>query len=310
VRASNRRTAERQNSARVGPAHHRGGRYAQITLDMMRGETGPDLYANQFATLADVSVDKVQDWCRDGYVKAVKDRGGQTGTRFQWRIPYAEARRWLKDLRVLDRNSPTTERSQLDPGALSTDQLVELVAHLGKRFSDESLRNALSIIVLAFRVARVEIDDPWPLAEARRHKYRTMSQLVEIVSTLQQTLADEENRPLPGMGDFSWETLGELLSTLRESAEIHKRAHQPPKASGPTGRGRCPLTWREDLIATVRGVYPLRAGKHFEDTVGLLLQYLGCEVEDLHGAIIDSLKRRREPPFRMATTKPSLVVVD
>lgn len=63
------------------------------------------------------------------------------------------------------------------------------------------------------------------------------------------------------------------------------------------GRGRKSIIWRDDLIALVFGRYPRGAakksvGSHFEQTIEMILGYLNKEVSDVHGVIVDALRRR------------------
>ncbi|WP_242344006.1 hypothetical protein [Anaeromyxobacter terrae] len=103
---------------------------------------------------------------------------------------------------------------------------------------------------------------------------------------------------------IEWPDIEKFLETISQSAA---RLAEGPQ---PRGRGGAPpVEWREDLIALVHAHYPrgkataTRYG-HFENTIELLLGYLGEELEDLHVQIVRTLARKPHSPFIMQVDDP------
>jgi excisionase family DNA binding protein len=64
---------------------------------MRRGD-GRRLTPRELADLSEMSADKIRGLLDSGYLKGVRV---PNGAGFQWRIPYDEARRWLRELRFI-----------------------------------------------------------------------------------------------------------------------------------------------------------------------------------------------------------------
>ena len=86
----------RQGERRARPPRH-----VPVSIDLMRQDDGEDLTPRQLAELSKVSVDKVEDWLRWGYIAGTRVPGGPTGLRYTWRIAHREAQRWLRELHLL-----------------------------------------------------------------------------------------------------------------------------------------------------------------------------------------------------------------
>lgn len=96
----------------------------------------------------------------------------------------------------------------------------------------------------------------------------------------------------------SWPLVVQAIALIAETATIEEAELQQPKR-----QGRRPQQWRDELIAAVFHAYPIglakkSEGSHFERTVEMLLGFLNREVSDLHGVVIDALKRCPDRPRR------------
>lgn len=75
-------------------------RHAPIPLSAMQRPEGRPLSPRDLASLSGMSDDKIRTLLRTGYLRGIAVPSG-TGVRFQWLIPYVEAQRWLRELRIL-----------------------------------------------------------------------------------------------------------------------------------------------------------------------------------------------------------------
>lgn len=182
------------------------------------------------------------------------------------------------------------------------DQQERLEVHLATKFDGHAngFSDAVFAIAEAFRYASVEIRYEDALRRERTESRRHFARLVEHAAALRSSLATE--RPLWNTSEINWKRLDADLETLIRSASVHAE-------SKPAKRGAPPLEWRDNLISVVFSVYPMsRAkksdGSHFEQTVSLLLEFLGLPLSDPHKQIEQSLRRKTRggvviPPFRV-----------
>jgi hypothetical protein len=77
-------------------------RHVPMPLDAMRRTEGRPITPRDMAALSGMSIDKVHDLLTHGYIEGTKIFGGRTRRRFHWTIPYAEAQRYLRELRLLE----------------------------------------------------------------------------------------------------------------------------------------------------------------------------------------------------------------
>lgn len=109
-----------------------------------------------------------------------------------------------------------------------------------------------------------------------------METVVRQTTALRDTLKTEA--PFLG-GGFDWTALDAALSAVTKMADL--RARQAETVAGTRGRGRPTELERDLLIAVIRRAYPSGklprgVGAHFEETVALVLGWIGRSVEDVH----------------------------
>jgi hypothetical protein len=128
-------------------------------------------------------------------------------------------------------------------------------------------------------------------AESRDH----MARVARTTRDLQQALRLEH--PLWNTRGIDWPALDALLDRVAASAEA-----ESPQAAARRGQPR--MEWRDDLIALVHAHYPpdkltVSWCSHFEETIRLVLGFLGEDIEDLHKQVRRTLKRGVLPSFTL-----------
>lgn len=88
----------------VGLVERRRGRPRRVPmpLEALSRSKGRPLTPRDLSDLTGLSVAKIRNLCKWGKLKAIKVDSNKAGTRFQWMIPYADAQRLLKKLRILE----------------------------------------------------------------------------------------------------------------------------------------------------------------------------------------------------------------
>jgi hypothetical protein len=203
----------------------------------------------------------------------------------------------MRAQRIIDGDDPLS--------VFSAAEVAGLREHLQTVLPEAArLETAVLAIAIAFQDAVVAINNDdgalTPRLKAERDHFRQVAAHARAL----RVLLESDAHPLyltlssrfPGASP-SW------FEALEEAAELHIALATPSSAhyyeSGAT-RGRPPRVWRDRLIATVYSVYPPRAAKitensHFEGIVAMLLGLLEPKLQDIHGLIVDALKRRPVP---------------
>jgi hypothetical protein len=141
---------------------------------------------------------------------------------------------------------------------------------------------------------------PWsatPEAQEWHADNRARSgRIAQLARALRCELEAEREREGIIVHGLDWPSLGASLERIATTAARLTGTPQAPKP------GRRTLTWRENLIALVQAHYPSgklsrSRGSHFEETIAMVLRFLGESLGDLHGQIIRTLKRRPASPF-------------
>jgi hypothetical protein len=88
----------------VGLVERRRGRPRRVPMpiEALQRPKGRPLSPRDLADLTGFSVAKIRNLCKWGKLKAIKVDSNSAGTRFQWVIPYGDAQRLLKKLRILE----------------------------------------------------------------------------------------------------------------------------------------------------------------------------------------------------------------
>jgi hypothetical protein len=179
---------------------------------------------------------------------------------------------------------------------LSDAQQAELRGHLAKRLEPDHVEWMLGAIDTQSASAAVDISEGKARREVLASKAAHHGAILEHATALRVLLKIE--RPLTvGICPTVWDpleaTLWQIVGALR--------AHLEGTTPRPTRRGRKPEEWRDRLIALVFNLYPpglaaKTADGHFEETIGMLLGYLGVEVNDVHSVVLDALARHPHLP--------------
>lgn len=92
----------------TSPERRRPGRpkHEPIPLEVMQREEGRPLTPRELGDLCGMSADKIRTLLRTHYLRGVPVPSAH-GQRFQWLIPYREAQRWLRELRMIPDPTPT-----------------------------------------------------------------------------------------------------------------------------------------------------------------------------------------------------------
>ena len=191
----------------------------------------------------------------------------------------------------------------LTPGPLD-GMAEELGAHLAEVLPPSDLGGAVYAIMLS---AGTCVADRPSINEDRQHYKADRARLLAVAEhgrALLGLLRGSDWHP-PGLDAGTWTAGLDVLLQVAEAAEIQAGALAEAL---PSGRGRPADLWRDNLIATIYGVYPAGAatkarGSHFERAVELALGYVGGDVEDTHDLILRALKRQPEPPFYVAMVR-------
>ena len=113
-------------------------------------------------------------------------------------------------------------------------------------------------------------------------------------------LNDEERRPQIGTGAIDFDHLQEVLLVLSVSVGIHLK---PGPAAAQ--RGRRPLAWRDELVATVCAIYREETPKRVTaETIELLLGWLGADIDDVEKAMTRSRQRQERPRLKVTMHRP------
>ncbi|HVO12178.1 MAG TPA: hypothetical protein VMX54_15665 [Vicinamibacteria bacterium] len=180
---------------------------------------------------------------------------------------------------------------------LTVDNVRELSSHLAEVIPSEHLAGAVAAIVA---MADFMAHDTGPSRNRRTRIARAahLRKVAESAATLarllrcgQPSLYAVNGRVVDYAGLDG--TLEQIAESARGEAWVMQpsaKAHRPPDEA------------RDVLIATVYSVYPAdeakkAVGSHFETTVEMVLGFLGRDVEDVHGLILRSLRRKPEPPW-------------
>lgn len=207
---------------------------------------------------------------------------------------------------LTDRRPPPKIHSE----GLTVDQQRGLAEHLTRELDAPDAARLFYAIEHWFHfgpsAATLEARIRW--AAARRH--------YEQLAALARALRDELN-------DLHWETApdGDLLTRVLEDVErssfegaLERLGRVGAGLSEPRDRkrrrGAPPVEWRDALIALVHAHYPedrraVAQFSHFEDTIALLLGYLGAEIENLHKQIVRTLKRKPRSPLLLRLEEPA-----
>jgi len=173
---------------------------------------------------------------------------------------------------------------------LTAEQAADLSAHLSEVLAGDELERA----VWAIDFAAADADSAVTPGEWKRSKDAThehMSKVAAAADALGCLL--HEGRPMWKTAGLDWDLFGAALATIAESAQAEATMHR----SAP-GAGRPPDEWRDKLIAVICSVYPPGAAlAQVEATVELVLGFLGRDVQDVHGLVAKSLRRRPNAPF-------------
>jgi hypothetical protein len=190
---------------------------------------------------------------------------------------------------------------------LDSGQQTDLTELLSTVLTGDPLIDAVAAIDFACAWAESEIrlekkTPGWTRAE-RGVRFKHFSALL-VHATAVQDLLRANRRPLPGTIDLDWTAFDDALATVINSTRREVAAARPGSK-----RGRPPEEWRDRLITVVFSVYPVGAamkttGSHFEETVRMLLEYLGRELEDIHSVTLDALHRQPAPPFTLRLKRP------
>jgi hypothetical protein len=192
--------------------------------------------------------------------------------------------------------------------ALTPAQAHELREHLGSVLKVNDLDWAVAAIDMAASICFRGGAESYQRAEALR---RAESYLREQEASDRER--HEHSRAVAEHADAlvallsgerpAWAALIEPLRGVAQQAGIEADAYRPQ-----AGAGRRADRWRDDLIATIYSVYPADTAKktadsHFEQTVELVLGYIGREIENVHGLILAALNRTPDPPFYVGMLK-------
>jgi hypothetical protein len=176
---------------------------------------------------------------------------------------------------------------------MTARQRAILETHLGESGA------AVERIAQAYRSAAWEFVDagPWLRQRAKSDIEKSRRHFEEQEKLARDLIASLDWRePHDGMSELSsragyslgWSALREHLAWLadvaRQEAETHRRRRGRPSETG----------WRNKLINRVWDAYPpARAtrtrGGHFEETIEMLLKWIGDEPEDVHDVVVAAL---------------------
>lgn len=182
---------------------------------------------------------------------------------------------------------------------LEPEQQAELETHLAAVFPPDKLFDAILAADTVCAWARAEIDFPSALDE----RAAELDVMIASASRLSQLLQNRTSRPA-GMNEDEAATQSSQLERMRQRAvdESHVLAPQH------RGRGRRRLEWRDRLVAVMWHAYPAgvatkSVGGHFEETIEILLRFLDRDVANVHGVIIEALKRQKAPAIRVEAAR-------
>jgi hypothetical protein len=186
--------------------------------------------------------------------------------------------------------SPSLRRRSIPPRHfLTAEQKNALAVHLSEVLEGDRLSRAVFTLDLVCLSALFEgtFAAETKAAVARQHKF--FCKMVTDGRALQASL---QQCPPFVREPLDWIAFDRALDSIIKAADCEAQASRPQ-----CGGGRPPLRWRDKLIMYVYKVYPAKTatksvGSHFERTVEMLLGFLARDVEDIHGVVVDALRRR------------------
>jgi hypothetical protein len=180
--------------------------------------------------------------------------------------------------------------------SLDAEQEMLLKAHLLEVLTEDDLRRVLPFLDEVLGIARVQIKHPEEYKAVRKQHYKHMTLILKHARALAALL--EVQMPTAQLNHGGYEIFQDRLDFLIHCAERDIESLRVRDGR----KGRPSFEWRDSLIATVFHSYPKGKatktdGSHFQQTIELLLQFLGREVENTHDVLVDALRRHPEPPF-------------
>lgn len=184
--------------------------------------------------------------------------------------------------------------------SLSVQQATDLVEHLSGALPAAGIPSAIAAIDLAHFNAESALRWGAALEDENETYWDTVQAIARASSTLRARLkgawrSAEDRREhivLVGSAGIDWPALDKALEILAAAAD-----ERPTRG----GRGRPSVKWRDRLISVVRSVYPTGAptglNSHFEQTVEMLLDFLGQDLQNVQRTIRSALRRQPNPPF-------------
>ena len=185
---------------------------------------------------------------------------------------------------------------------LTADQEADLRAHLVPILGvGEALERALFNLDCACFLATDHIESAKKVeaerkvAQETRRRHAHHKTIARLAGKLRERLGIEP--PEAASDDIDWATVDTLLARVAHAAATDA------SLTGPRRPGRTPLYWRDNLIAFAFACYPAgvalkSADSHFEQTVELLLGFLGHpDPANVHDALVDALARQPQPEW-------------
>lgn len=180
---------------------------------------------------------------------------------------------------------------------LSPEQARELYEHLAPVISGDAVYDAVAAVDHAAYAARAALRgvDSGHDKERKTHLRSVEAHARELFLLL----SDPEDRPRVGTDPVDFEALREML--LRVTASAHVEANP----SEPRRFGRPPLTWRDELVATICAIYPEETPiQVVVETLELVLGWIGADVQDVHGVVKRARRRRGAPHVTVKMHRP------
>jgi hypothetical protein len=189
----------------------------------------------------------------------------------------------------------------------TSEQADAVREHLGRVLLGHALNEAIA--TLDWVCAEASTTLSVPKDERRRLRAEEHSHRVSILkhaAALQRLLHAE--RPLFRTAGLDWRQFDEWLAMLTEAARVEADCSRPAST-----KGRPAEDWRDRLVAVAYGVFPdgdaaIAKDSRFEVLVGMLLEFLDREIEDVHGMVVDALRRQPKPHFRLTLKQPLRII--
>ncbi len=184
----------------------------------------------------------------------------------------------------------------------SDEQRADLDSHLAEIVPDDARRRvAVEVLESMAGLCIISASEAKEVADALRAHYleisktaRRLKKLLQEDVSLQYTIAVGP-APRPRLLD-KWEAPFVMQQLHRLSAGA---ADVIPIATRGTPRD----VHRDNLIAMIYSLYPPGAakktqGSHFEQTVEMVLQFVGRDIQNIHGLVLAALERTDPPALR------------